>query len=95
MSLSRLVFAPYESERDSEVHELFYEYPHKNFQLKYMGVSKENMAAYLGSTLMRSDTRGICLRDEGRMVGLVALQSLPWMSEHFGLRMYAVPHLLA
>ncbi|MEW6532290.1 MAG: hypothetical protein AB1473_15755 [Thermodesulfobacteriota bacterium] len=95
MSLSRLVFAPYESERDSEVHELFYEYPHKNFQLKFMGIAKEKMAEYLASTLARPDIQGIGLRDEGRMVGLVALQALPWMSEHFGLRMYAVPHLLA
>ncbi len=95
MSLSRLVFAPYDPNRDQEVRQLFKEYPHKDYQLRTMGVFKDRMAAYLERTLRAPGVQSICLRDDGRLVGLVALQSLPWMSEHFSMKMYAVPHLLA
>jgi len=53
------------------------------------------MVNYLEKSLSKPNMRSICLRGNGRLVGLIALQSLPWMSEHFGLRMFAVPHLLA
>lgn len=95
MSLSRLVFAPFDPPRDQEIRLLFKDYPHKDYQLKSMGVSKESMADYLEATLQGEGIQSICLRDNGKLVGLIALQALPWMSEHFGLRMYAVPHLLA
>lgn len=95
MSMSRLVFAPYDPNRDEEVLQLFKEYPHKDYQLRSMGVSKESMAAYLETTLRSPSVQSICLRDDGRLAGLIALQSLPWMSEHFGMKMYAVSHLLA
>lgn len=95
MSLSRLVFAPYDPNRDGEVRQLFKEYPHKDYQLRTMGVAKDRMATYLEGTLRAPGVQSICLRDNGRLVGLVALQSLPWMSEHFNMKMYAVPHLLA
>ncbi len=95
MSMSHLVFAPYDPQRDREVLQLFTDYRPKDFQLRSMKVSKERMARYLQETLTRPETQSICLRDEGRTVGLIALQSLPWMSNHFGLRMHAVPHLLA
>jgi ribosomal protein S18 acetylase RimI-like enzyme len=95
MSMSRLVFAPFDSSRDGEVRRLFKEYPHKDFQLKSMKVSKEGMADYLETTLQSAGRQSICLRANGKLVGLIALQFLPWMSEHFGLKMYAVPHLLA
>jgi hypothetical protein len=93
--MSRLVFAPYDPKRDGEVRNLFTEYNHKDHQLRAVGVSKSRMVDYLEKTLTRPTMQSICLRDEGELVGLIALQSLPWMSEHFGLRMYAVPHLLA
>jgi len=60
-----------------------------------MGVPKETMVEYLEGTLTQPHVQGICLRDEGKVVGVIALQALPWMSEHFGLHMYAVPHLLS
>ncbi len=95
MSMSRLTFAPYDPNRDGEVRQLFSEYRHKDHQLKAMGVPKDRMIDYLSGTLNRPGVQSICLRDEGKLVGLISLQSLPWMSEHFGVRMYAVPHLLA
>ncbi|MEJ2715617.1 MAG: GNAT family N-acetyltransferase [Deltaproteobacteria bacterium] len=95
MSMSRLVFAPYDPKRDGEVRKLFTEYSHKDHQLRAVGVTKKRMVDYLEKTLAKPNMQSICLRDEGELVGLIALQSLPWMSEHFGLRMYAVPHLLA
>jgi len=95
MLLSRLVFASFDPIRDREVRRLFKEYLHKDYQLKTMGVSKDSMADYLETTLEGEGVQSISLRDNGKLVGLIALQSLPWMSELFGLRMYAVPHLLA
>lgn len=95
MALARLVFTPYDKSTEDDARKLFMEYPHKNFQLRTMGVSKDRMAAYLETTLREPGVQTICLRDNGALTGLVALQFLPWMSEHFGMRMYAVRHLLA
>lgn len=95
MFMNHLAFTSYDSHRDGEVDELFRDYSHKDHQLKVMGVSKERMVKYLKKSLSRSNMQSICLREKGRLVGLIALQSLPWMSQHFGLRMFAVPHLLA
>lgn len=95
MSMSRLVMAPYDPGKDLEISQLFHEYTYKDYQLKVMGVAKDEMTQYLAGTLVQPNTQSICLRDEGNLVGLLSLRSLPWMSEHFGLRMYAVPHLLA
>jgi GNAT superfamily N-acetyltransferase len=95
MSMSRLVFTPFDGSQSGEVRRLFKEYPHKDFQLKSMKISKEVMANYLEATLRSAGTQSICLRANGNLVGLITLQFLPWMSEHFGLRMYAVSHLLA
>ncbi|AFM22875.1 GNAT family N-acetyltransferase [Desulfomonile tiedjei] len=93
--MRKLVFAPYDPSRDEEAKELFAFYPHKDFQLLSMGVQKDRMAHYLAGTLADPNTQSICLRDNGRLMGLIALQALPWMSQHFGLRMYAVRHLLS
>ena len=95
MSMKRLVFSPFEGSRDGEVRRLFMEYPHKDFQLKSMKVPKEGMVDYLETSLQSAGTQNICLRANGKLVGLIGLKSLPWMSEHFGMKMYAVPHLLA
>jgi hypothetical protein len=94
MSLSRLVFAPYDPE-ENEARELFKEYCHKDFQLGSMGASKDRVASYLEATLTGHGVQSICLLDAGRMVGLISLQSLPWMSRYFGLKMYAIRHILA
>ncbi|OGP90090.1 MAG: hypothetical protein A2156_06715 [Deltaproteobacteria bacterium RBG_16_48_10] len=94
MLTNHLTFAPYNSHRDGDVGELFCDYKHKDHQLKFMGVSKERMVKYLEKSLSKPNMQSISLREKGRLVGLIALQSLPWMSEHFGLRMFAVPHLL-
>lgn len=95
MLMNHLTFAPYNSHRDGDVGELFRDYKHKDHQLKVMDVSKERMVKYLEKSLSKPNMQSICLREKGRLVGLIALQSLPWMSEHFGLRMFAVLHLLA
>jgi ribosomal protein S18 acetylase RimI-like enzyme len=95
MSMRKLMFTPFDGSQAGEVRRLFKEYPHKDFQLKSMGISKVVMANYLETTLRSTGTQSICLRDDGNLVGLISLQSLPWMSEHFGLKMYSVPHLLA
>jgi ribosomal protein S18 acetylase RimI-like enzyme len=52
------------------------------------------MAEYLETTLTEPHIQTICLRDNGTLKGLIALQRLPWMSRHFGMRMYAIRHLL-
>lgn len=93
--MRKLVFAPLDICRDGEARRLFMEYPHKDFQLKSMKISKEGMADYLGNSLQLADTQSICMRANGKLVGLISLKSLPCMSEHFGMKMYAVPHLLA
>ncbi len=95
MTMSRLVFAPYDPRQDGEVELLFKEYSHKDYQLKAMGLSKDSMVDYLKTTLFEPESQNICLRDDGRLVGLIGLQYLPWMSDHFGLRMYTIRHLLA
>lgn len=94
MNMGSLVFAPYDPRLDGKVQELFKAYPHKEYQLRTIGVSKDQMALYLESTLTNSGAQIICLRDDGCLVGLIALQYLPWMSEHFGLKMYSIRHLL-
>jgi ribosomal protein S18 acetylase RimI-like enzyme len=93
--MNHLTFAPYDSHRDGDVGELFRDYSHKDHQLRVMGASKERMVKYLEKSLSKPNIQTICLREKGQLVGLIALQSLPWMSEHFGMRMFAVPHLLA
>lgn len=95
MALSKLAFMPYDSTMDDAVRQLFVEYPHKDYQLRVMGASKERMAEYLHTTLSEPGMQTICLRDNGSLAGMIALQFLPWMTEHFGLKMYAVRHLLA
>jgi ribosomal protein S18 acetylase RimI-like enzyme len=93
--MNHLTFAPYDSQRDSDVGQLFHDYSHKDHQLKVMGVSKEQMVKYLIKSISKPNIQSICLREKERLVGLIALQTLPWMSDHFGLRMFAVPHFLA
>jgi ribosomal protein S18 acetylase RimI-like enzyme len=95
MSMSMLAFTPFDGSQAGEARRLFKEYPHKDFQLKSMKISKEVMANYLETTLRSAGTHSICMKADGNLVGLITLQSLPWMSDHFGLKMYTVPHLLA
>jgi len=95
MLMNHLTFAPYDFHRDIDIDQLFRDYKHKDQQLKVMGVSKEQMVKYLEKSLSKPNIQSICLREKGQLAGMIALQSLPWMSEHFGLRMFAVPHLLA
>jgi len=94
MKMIKLDFAPYDKVRDEEVRELFLKYPHKDHQLHIMGAEKRRVATYLSETLAGPGCLTICMRAAGCLVGLISLQALPWMSDHFGLRMYAVRHLL-
>jgi len=93
--MNPLVFAPYDTQKDGDAQELFKEYPHKEYQLRTIGISKDQMVLYLKSTLTNPGTQVICLKEDGCLVGLIALQPLPWMSDHFGLKMYSIRHLLA
>jgi hypothetical protein len=83
--MNHLTFAPYDSHQEGDVGELFRDYSHKDHQLRVMGVSKKQMVKYLKKSLSKPNMQTICLREKGRLVGLITLQSLPWMSEHFGL----------
>jgi ribosomal protein S18 acetylase RimI-like enzyme len=95
MLMNDLTFAPYHSRMESEVLQLFRDYSHKDHQLRIMGIPKERMIKYLGKNLSKPTIQSICLMEKGRLIGLIVLQALPWMSKHFGLKMFAVPHLLA
>jgi GNAT superfamily N-acetyltransferase len=93
--MTQLVFTTYDQETDKDVRTLFREYPHKDYQLKFMGLAKEKMIDYLEKTLSMKNTGAICLRDGHELVGMVGLEAMPWMSEHFKMRMFAINHLLA
>ncbi len=95
MSMTPLVFTTYDPKEDLDVKELFQEYPHKDYQLKFIGLAKSAMVKYLESTLSKRNTTAICLRNGAELVGLVGLEAMPWMSERFRMRMFAIPHLLA
>lgn len=95
MAIGSLNYMPFDPDRDGEIDLLFREYPFKDHQLQYMGVPKNRMLAYLKKTLHQADVLSICMRDQDRLLGLISVKSLPWMSSHFGFRMYAVVHLLA
>jgi ribosomal protein S18 acetylase RimI-like enzyme len=89
------MYAPFNADKDGDIHHLFQDYTFKDYQHKFMGVSKEQMARYLKKTLREPGVQSICMREGNQLVGLISLKSLPWMSNHFGFRMYAVTHLLA
>jgi GNAT superfamily N-acetyltransferase len=95
MSMTRLVFSTYDKDSDKDAKDLFLKYPHKDYQLKFMGLTKNKMLEYLQKTLTMKNTGAICLRDAGELIGLVGLEAMPWMSEHFNMRMFAINHLLA
>jgi ribosomal protein S18 acetylase RimI-like enzyme len=95
MTVERLTYSPFHPDRDGDIHHLFDHYTYKEYQLQFMGVSKERMVEYLKRTLYERDMQTICMREGGELIGLISLKWLPWMSEHFGFRMYAVTHLLA
>ncbi len=94
MKFSNLAFAPYDKDMAADARELFVKYTHKDHQLKMMGACKERVANYLSETLSDPGCLSICMSEGDRLVGLISLQSLPWMSDHFGMQMYAVRHLL-
>jgi ribosomal protein S18 acetylase RimI-like enzyme len=95
MLTRRLTYAPFNADKDGEIHHLFYDYKFKDYQHKFMSVAKERMVQYLKKTLSEPGVQSICMREGSQLVGLISLKSLPWMSNHFGFRMYAVTHLLA
>jgi ribosomal protein S18 acetylase RimI-like enzyme len=95
MSMRHLTYAPFNADKDGDIHHLFCDYKFKDYQHKFMGVSKEQMVQYLKKTLSEPGAQSICMREGNQLVGLISLKSLPWMSNHFGFRMYAVTHLLA
>jgi ribosomal protein S18 acetylase RimI-like enzyme len=77
-----------------ELDQLFMDYPFKDFQLKQLGIPKKNMLAYLKIGLKDDDVQSACLIEDGRLVGLISVRYLPWLSEHFEARMFSLQHLL-
>ena len=95
MSMRRLTFAPYDPLEDNDTCHLFRDYRYKDHQLRWMGGPQVRMIEYLKKTLQEPGMQSFCMREGKRLKGLISLKALPWMSEHFGVRMYAVAHLLA
>jgi ribosomal protein S18 acetylase RimI-like enzyme len=60
-----------------------------------MGASKERMVEYLKKNLHQPDIQTVCLSEKDRLLGFISIKFLPWLSNHFGFRMFAVVHLLA
>lgn len=89
------MYAPFNPDRDIEIRRLFNDYSFKDYQIKFMGASKERMLEYLIKSLYQTDVQTICMRGNDQLIGLISLKPLPWLSNHFGFRMYAVVHLLA
>jgi ribosomal protein S18 acetylase RimI-like enzyme len=95
MTQDHLVYAPYHPETDGEARRLFHDYTYKDYQLRFMGASKKRMVDFLVKSLRQPDVKTVCLRERDRLIGLVSIKPLPWLSSHFGFRMFAVAHLLA
>lgn len=78
-----------------ELAALLRRYPHRNHQLRALGVDKEAMVAHLATGIDRDDA--LCLLEvrAGRLEGL--LQAVPdaGLSRQLGRRMWSVRHLLA
>ncbi len=91
---SNLQISPLAPEDLAGVEELFLGYPYKDFQLRQLGIVKKNMVAFLKTTLEGPEVSSICLKEEGRVVGLISAKHLPWLSKTFGARMYTLQHLL-
>ena len=95
MIKERLVYAPFNPDRDLDIHHLFNDYSFKDYQIKFMGASKERMVEYFKKSLYQTGVQTVCMRYKDQLIGLISIKSLPWLSNHFGFRMYAVVHLLA
>lgn len=95
MTRNHLIYAPYHPDKDAEILQLFKDYAFKDYQIKFMGASKERMMDYLKKTLHQPEMKTICLSERNRLIGFISIKYLPWLSKHFGFSMYAVAHLLA
>jgi predicted N-acetyltransferase YhbS len=95
MTRNHLIYTPYHPDKDGEILQLFNDYSFKDYQIKFMGASKERMVDYLKKSLRQPDLQTICLIERNKVVGFISLKPLPWLSRHFGFRMYGVTHLLA
>ncbi|MBW2618887.1 MAG: GNAT family N-acetyltransferase [Deltaproteobacteria bacterium] len=89
-----LLIRPLREEDTAEVEQLFARYPYKDFQLKQLEIPKEKMIAFLARTLKGELSWSACLREEGRLVGLMSARDLPWMSQLIGARMFSLQHFL-
>lgn len=79
-----------------EIRELFLEYPHKNYQLRVLGIDKENMADYLQDGLVCSGSSRLVLGREGsRLRGLACLAPSRLLSERLRTSMWCLRHLVA
>lgn len=79
-----------------EIRELFLEYPHKNYQLRVLGIEKEDMADYLQDGLVHDGTRHLMLGREGsRLRGLACLAPSRFLSERLRTSMWCLRHLVA
>lgn len=77
-----------------EVRGLLFRYPFKDFQLQQLAIPKEKMVSFLERSLFADHTRQVVLREGGKLVGLIGIGALPWMSGLFGVKMFTLKHFL-
>lgn len=77
-----------------ELDALFIGYPFKAFQLKQLNIPRKKMLAYLKSGLKDDQVQSAYLTEDGRLVGLISVRYLPWLSGHFKANMFSLQHLL-
>jgi ribosomal protein S18 acetylase RimI-like enzyme len=94
MTKGHLTYGLLDLDRDLEIQGLFDEYSFKDYQIQFMGAPKRQMVEYFKKSLFHADVLNFCLRDKNQLIGLISIKALPWLSKHFGFRMYGVVHLL-
>lgn len=83
-------------EQTRQISALFQDYSHKNYQLRVLGIDKNDMAGYLGSNLRGKGPGELLLsRLEGRVGGLACFAPARFLSERFKKGMWCFRHLVA
>ncbi len=70
-------------------------YPHRNHQLRTLGVDKNAMTAYLLGGMDRADTRVLFEVREGHLEGLIQVVPDTLLSQRLGRRMWSIRHVLS
>lgn len=93
-TFSDLTIRPLTDQSLDQVEELFKRYPFKDFQLQQLDIPKAKMVSFLRQGLFANFTKAAGLREGGRLIGLIGVSALPWMSGLFGARMFTIRHFL-